>query len=60
MTDLSHARRTIEMCACILAMPPIGTRCREPDERLLAILTKDGPLTADEQAYVDMREAADA
>lgn len=37
-------------------LPPVTARAAEPDDRLLAIVTKAGPLTAEEQRYLDARE----
>lgn len=40
----------------IPVLAPITAKVCEPDAKLHAIVFKDGPLTADEQAYLDAAE----
>ena len=58
----------VSTLACALASPatapaitiptvsPVVTPIRGANERLLALLLRNGPLTADEQQYVDLCE----
>jgi hypothetical protein len=49
-------RVRMAMLAEPLRVAPVTTCCVEPDRFLIALLTRDKPLTAFEQAYVDRAE----
>lgn len=44
----------------VAPLPVITTQVREPDTKLWALLTKPGPLSTDEWAYIAEQEAAGA
>jgi hypothetical protein len=54
---IAQAERVrMAMLAEPLRVAPVIARCVEPDRFLVALLTRNGPLTAFEQAYVETKE----